>query len=411
MRLFSILFTVFLDYLGVGLVFPFFFPMIMEPTNGFLDPNTLSETRGLIVGMLLSSYSLAQFWSLPLLGAFSDRLGRKKVLSLSLIIISFGFFIGYLGVIFKSIYLLFLSRIIAGIGSGNYAVAQASIADMTYDKLKHKYFGLLNTACGLGFVVGPFLGGWLSNFSFFNFSSYATPFLASFVLTIANVLMVSCYYRETLTNFKKVKISFFKALHNFQKAFTIRRLKLLFLVMFIFSFGWGFLCEFLPLFLIQRLNYTAEGIGYTYAYLGFLVALFQGLAIRPFINRFSSRTLLMWGLFCLAISTPFLCFAQSSIHLLILLLPIMFFEALIYPSASSLVSDLSLKDEQGQNLGIHQSVQSLAFALAPLFSGSIVVKNVMIIVLVGAIAPFLSFIIIYIYRKVIETNETIVVIK
>lgn len=403
MRLFSILFTVFLDYLGIGLVFPFLFPMIMDSSNGFLSPDSSEQFKGLIVGVLLSVYSVAQFWSLPVLGAFSDRYGRKKILNLSLLIAAFGFFIGAIAIIYKSITIFFFSRIIAGIGSGNYAVAQAAISDVTQGEKKTKYFGLLNTACGCGFIIGPFLGGKLSNYSIFGLSSYSTPFFASLILALLNMWLIHYYFKETAKVLKKAKISFFKAISNFQKAFTLNNLRSFFAMMLIFSFGWGFLCEFLPLFLIQTLHYGPEQIGYTYAYIGSLVALFQGFAIRPLVARFSPKTLLMAGLILLGAATPLLFLANSTAHLLLFLLPIMFFEALIYPSASTIISDVSPLDEQGENLGIHQAVQAAGVAIAPLFTGSIVASNPLLPVWVGCFAPLLAFCILFFFKSPMQT--------
>jgi DHA1 family tetracycline resistance protein-like MFS transporter len=399
MRFFSILFTVFIDYLGIGLVFPFLFPMIMDPASGFLGLEASEEQRGWVVGLLLAVYSIAQFWSLPVLGGFSDRYGRKKILNLSLFVVAFGFLVGAIGVILQSVWLLFLSRIIAGVGSGNYAVAQAAVSDVARGEKKTKYFGLLNTACGCGFIIGPFLGGKLSNYSLFGFSSFATPFFASFILALINVWLVVYYFKETSTVFKKVKISFLKSIYNFQKAFSLINLRSLFTTMFLFSFGWGFLCEFLPLFLIKKLDFGPEEIGYTYAYIGGLVALFQGFAIRPFVKRFSPKNLLVAGLLLLGSVTPLLFLAHSTSLLLLILLPIMFFESLIYPSASTIVSDSSALDEQGENLGIHQSVQAAGIACAPIFSGSIVALNPTLPIWVGFLAPLLSCALLLLFKS------------
>jgi DHA1 family tetracycline resistance protein-like MFS transporter len=399
MRLFSILFTVFLDYLGIGLVFPFLFPLIMEPGNGFLAFDASEEIRGFLVGLLLAVYSIAQFWSLPILGAYSDCLGRKKILNLSLVVSAFGFLIGSIGIIYKSIALLFLSRLVAGIGSGNYAVAQAAVSDVAKDEKKTKYFGLLNTACGSGFIIGPFLGGKLSNYSLFGLSSYATPFFASLILALINMWLVIFYFKETAILLKKTKISLIKAIYNFQKAFSLVNLRSLFSIMLIFSFGWGFLCEFLPLYLIKTLHYGPEEIGFTYAYLGSLVAFFQGFAIRPLVARYLPKNLLKTGLVLLGLVTPLLFLVNSTHLLIIILMPIMFFEALIYPSASTIVSDLSAIDEQGENLGIHQSVQAAGIAFAPLFSGSIVAANPTLPIWVGSFAPLVSFFILYFFKS------------
>lgn len=398
MRLFSLLFTVFLDYLGFGLVFPFFFPMIMEPSHGFMAQDASVELRGLVAGMLVASYSVAQFFALPLQGAYSDRLGRKKVLNLSLWIITFGYLVATIGILLQSIPLLLLSRMIAGFGTGNYAVIQASISDVVDQKEKTKYFGLINMACGSGFIIGPFIGGNLADFSFFGLSNFATPFMIAFILAFINALLIARYFNETLLEFKKEAISFFKSVTNFRKAFTTSNLKPIFWMIFVFSFGWGFMVEFMPFFLMNLLNFGPKEIGYFYAYIGALVALFQGFGIRIFVNRMAPKTLLSLGLFSLGLTVPFLFLADSTLMLAWLLVPAIFFEALIYPSISTIVSDLSGKDEQGENLGINQSLQAAAFALAPLFSGSIVAKHPTLPLWVATAGAFAAFFILYLSK-------------
>lgn len=398
MRLFSVLFTVFLDYLGVGLVFPFFFPMIMDPAYGFLSLETSQEMRGLFVGMLISAYSVAQFCSLPILGAWSDRVGRKKVLVLSLVVVCIGFIMGIIGVFAQSVALLFLSRILDGLGAGNYAVAQAALSDVAREGDKTKLFGLLNMACGSGFIIGPFVGGLLADVSLFGYPAFATPFFAAFLLGVFNTLLVKTRFVETATVLKKTKVSLFKGLVNFQKAFTLPRLRVVFAMMFVFSFGWGFLVEFFPLFLMKAYKYGPEEIGFFYAYIGALMALFQGFAIRPFVKRYTPKRLLMAGLLLLGLSTPIIFSVDTTPLLLLVLLPIMFFEALVYPSASTVVSDLSGNDEQGGNLGIHQSMQAAGIALAPLFSGSLVALYPYLPIAVGAIASIASWLILVTFK-------------
>jgi DHA1 family multidrug resistance protein-like MFS transporter len=132
-----------------------------------------------------------------------------------------------------------------------------------------------------------------------------------------------------------------------KKAYMTVSLRPLFLMLFIFCFGWGFLCEFLPVYVMHMLNFGAKEIGYTYGYIGLLIMLCQGLLIRPLINRLVPQKLLVVGLMGLVAFVPFLFITHTVSFYLIVLFFMVFFEALIFPAVSTLVSKLSDKKEQG----------------------------------------------------------------
>lgn len=398
MRLFPILFTIFLDYMGFGLVFPIFSPLLLDPAEGILPADTSLAMRGLLVGLLISSYFLAQFFSSPILGGLSDRKGRKKILLYTLFIAFIGFLIGGAGIIYESITLLFLSRLLAGFAAGNYAVAQSVITDVCDEKEKSSSFGLINMAYGFGFIIGPFVGGKLSDPLLSSWFNFATPFWFAALLCLLNLLWLMFWFKETLLVTQKSSINFFKGIQNLQKAFRIQSLRTIFLMMFFFSFGWGFFCEFAALFLIQRYQFGAAEIGNFYAFMGGLIALHQGLLIRPFVKRFPPAKLLQWGLLLMAISLPVILLIEEVSYLFWVMPVILFFEALIYPNASAIVSNLSSKENQGERLGIHQSVQSAAIALSPLFSGSLVALYPHLPITVGSIGALLAGLI-YLFNK------------
>jgi DHA1 family tetracycline resistance protein-like MFS transporter len=383
---FPVLFTVFLDFMGFGLVFPILAPLLLETSEGVLPEEASLATRGFLIGLLISSYFLAQFFSAPILGALSDRQGRKKILLVTIALALLGFLIGGCGVCFKSIYLLFLSRLVAGFAAGNYAVAQSVITDFSPEESKTKNFGMINMACGSGFIIGPFIGGKLSDPQFASWCNFATPFWFAALLCLINILWMSIQFRETLQTSLVTPLNIFKGVQNLQKAFKSNQLKMLFASMFVFSFGWGFFCEFIPLFLIQKYHYTPSEIGNFYVYMGSLVAICQGFLIRPFLKRHSPKRLLIAGFFAMGSIMPIALLFNSSLMWLGVLPLILFFEAFIYPNASTIVSNNSSKENQGELLGIHQSVQSAAIAFSPLFSGALVALYPHLPITIGSIA-------------------------
>ncbi|MGZ4048911.1 MAG: MFS transporter, partial [Bacteroidia bacterium] len=149
--LFTIFLTVFIDMLGVGIVIPVIAALLMDPGYSMLPAATSISTRTILLGFLIAAYPLAQFFGAPMLGALSDRYGRRKLLGLSL----FGTLIGYLlfatAILEHNIFMLFASRILDGFTGGNISVALSAISDFSDEKSKSKNFGMVGAAFGLGF--------------------------------------------------------------------------------------------------------------------------------------------------------------------------------------------------------------------------------------------------------------------
>ena len=372
MRFLPLLFTVFIDSLCFGLVFPIFSALIMNPEQSILPPDTTLSMRGWIYGLLVSAFCVGQFFGGPVLGALSDRLGRKKVLLLTLWI-SFGTcLLAGMGIVLESIILILIARLLNGGAAANWSIAQSIIVDCSTEEEKAKNFGLLGMAWGTGFVIGPFAGGILTNPNFFFGGSLTVPFWFAAGLCLFNTLLLMRRLEESLPANRMAKVNLMAAIHHLKKAFTTPKLRSIFLVMFIFCLGWGFFTEFSPVFLIRHLGYDLGQVANFYAWIGLWIAICQGILIRPFLKHFSPNVLLPCALLGLGLVLPLMLFVHETWTLYALMPFLAFFESLISPTSTTLVSNLSDKEAQGEVLGIHNSLQWAAIGFASLFSGSAV---------------------------------------
>jgi DHA1 family tetracycline resistance protein-like MFS transporter len=396
MRFLPLLFTVFVDSLGFGLVFPIFFPLVIHNETGLVPDEMSLAARGLIVGCLISSFCLGQFFSGPAFGAWSDRRGRKKILILTLWLAVASYLLAGCAILASSLTLLFASRLLGGAAAGNYAIAQSIVADQSDETNKAKNFGLIGMAYGTGFILGPFLGGKLSG----DLYPVTTPFWVAAGVCLFNIMLVHWKLRETLPALQFKNASLMAPVHNLRKAFQHPTLRGVFLVMFLFSLGWGFFTEFSPLFLISYFNFDRGNIGNFYACVGLWVAVCQGVLIRPCLKRFSAPALLHIGLLCLGIVLPLTLVVGSATGLYWVLPFLAFFESLVYPTASTIVSNKSGPDVQGEMLGIHNSVQWAAIGVSPLFSGSLVALYPHLPVSVASVCMFLAFsLLLFLFRR------------
>ncbi|MEN9654051.1 MAG: hypothetical protein RL235_163, partial [Chlamydiota bacterium] len=186
-----VLLVVFLDWTGIGLVYPIFSAMLFHPDCPILHESTSHALRGWYLGVLLASMSIAQFFSSPILGSLSDQKGRKPIFIITLLLTAVGYLLSAGAIWGESLGYLILSRVVVGLAAGNASVVSATIADLSSHENKTKNFGLFSMACGVGFTLGPFLGGELSQFGF------AVPFICSAIATLTNTLLMLYYFKET----------------------------------------------------------------------------------------------------------------------------------------------------------------------------------------------------------------------
>ncbi|MBR9680424.1 MAG: MFS transporter [Candidatus Altiarchaeota archaeon] len=386
-QILPILFSVaFLDVLGIGIVIPIL-PLVFFETNILLGASIATKT--LVLGLLISSYSLAQFFGAPILGGLSDKHGRKKILSLSV----FGTFIGYLvfaaGLWYTNIILLFLGRIIDGFTGGNLSVVRSIIADISSGEDKVKNFGFIGMAFGVGFILGPFVGGKLANPSFgFDFS---TPFIFAAILALVNFFFIQIKLPETLKEKSNIKITLFTGIKNISRAMKMESLRTTFIALFLFIFGWSMFTQFFQVYMYGKFNYTTDQIGNLFGYIGLWIAFTQGILIRPISKKFKPKEAIKIFLPISATMLLFLLIPTKSFYLYMIMPLISMSNGILQPNFSALISNLSDKKSQGEILGIQQSVFSLAQAIPPIIAGYVTSLNIHMPTILASLFIFLGW--------------------
>jgi DHA1 family tetracycline resistance protein-like MFS transporter len=403
--------TVLLDMIGLGIIIPFV-PIIFKLHN-FFPLGFSADHINIVLGFLLAAYPLAQFFGAPLLGRLSDNHGRKKILSLSL----FGSFLGYLvfaaGIYFSSLWMLFFSRIIDGFTGGNISVAMASIADLSKDeKSKVRNFGMIGAAFGLGFIIGPAIGGILSDTRISPYFTTITPFLAAAVFALANLALIRFKLPETLTDRKKRDVSVKGTFINLKTAFTYKHLKTIFIAVFLSNLGWVLFEYFFQVFLYGKFHLTGSGIAYLFVYIGFWIVISQGYVVRKFANKTSARKILkitMLPSAALLMASIFV--GKTDLYFVLALLAL--FIGFMQPNFSAILSESSEEDSQGEILGIRQSVVSASQFIAPLIGGFLlnveIMKGYETPLMAGSLLVFFSWIVVLMikpFEKKISFSKT-----
>lgn len=367
-----ILFTVFVDMLGFGILLPVIPLLLADPFSPYyLLPKGLSVKEGyILLGFLVATFSLMQFLSAPILGQLSDKYGRKKLLAISLAGTSLSYILFAIGIVERSIPLLFIARGLDGITGGNISVAQAAIADVTAPEDRAKNFGLIGAAFGLGFILGPYIGGKLSDPTVVSWFSASTPFWFSAILSFLNVLSVLFLFPETLKFVTQhIHVTWDRSIRNIIEAFNFKDLRALFSTVFLFQGGFTFYTTFFSIFLIRKFGFSQSSIGDFFSYVGIWIAISQIIVIRRISSIFQEYEVLRVSLLALAFFT-FLYFFTPNWWILLLVAP--FFavsNGLTQANLSGLVSRSVDRSIQGKILGVNASVQALAQAIPPILSG------------------------------------------
>jgi DHA1 family tetracycline resistance protein-like MFS transporter len=330
------------------------------------------------VTWLLATYSLGQLFTAPLWGRLSDRIGRRPVLIASLL----GSALAYLWLGAASrLWMLFAARAVAGACAGNIAAAQAYIADVTAPDNRAKGMGLIGAAFGLGFIVGPAVGGFLAGNNPAT-ADLARPAWLATLLSLAALAGVVLLLRESLPRDRRrggpPKSRAGAVLGALRRPVLARLILTFFLVILAFS---GMESTF-ALWAMRQFGWGPGQVGYVFAYVGVLSALLQGGLIGWLTRRFGELRLLLCGLGLIALGLVALASTRGPALLGVAVTGLALGMGLTQPSLNSLISRRAGEAEQGEVLGVSQSVGSLARVLGPAAAGVLFAE-------LGRASPFL----------------------
>ena len=347
-----IVMTVVIDAMGIGLIMP-------------VMPDLIQEVQGVGIsdaaiwgGILAASFAAMQFLFGPFLGNLSDRYGRRPVLLISLTVMALDYIVMALA---GSIWLLLAGRIVGGITAATHSTASAYMADISTPDQKAKNFGLIGAGFGIGFVLGPALGGMLAEFG------TRAPFFAAAALAGANVILGYFVLKETVTDEIRRPFRWKRAnpLGAFAAVSKLPNLGALLVVFFFYQVSAYVYPAIWSYFTAEAFGWSVSMIGISLAVFGIFYAASQALLVQPLINRFGYRGTVIFGLGLEIFAMLFIGLVPSGM-LILAFTPIAALASIGLPALQGIMSRVVPDDAQGELQGVLTSVAAIGMVISPL---------------------------------------------
>lgn len=361
--------VVFVGFLGYSLMITVFTPMLLVNDNGMLPATSSTGTRSVVLGLVLCLYPLGQFIGAPILGALSDRAGRRPVLLGSLAASTVWYGVIGASLLIRSLPLLMVASFLGGLSEANISIAQSSIADSTSSSDRNRLFGYVYLSSSLAYVVGPLAGGQLADHQLASWFGYATPFFVVDALLALTLVGVAVVLPESHHASRSTRGGYLKSFTNLANVLTDRRVRPLYLVNFLLYLAiFGFF-RIYPMYLVRvfGLGVARESIFVAWVAVPIVVA--NLWLVGRLSQRWSAAILTIASGLATAVLLLLLPF-PGVLNLLWLTLGLTALAvAVCLPSCATMLS-LSVGDaEQGQVMGNNQSLQVGAEAVAGVVGG------------------------------------------
>lgn len=383
--LLSLLFTFAVDNLGATIVFPIFAPLFLDPSQGLLSSSLSEGARGTLLGLFLAAFPLSQFFFSPLLGDYSDHRGRKPALLITTSFTFFGYILSAYSIHAHALIPLFIARLIMGVGAGNLSICMSSMADLSTSSRKKKhYFSLGSAIAGVTFVLGPLLGGKLSDPSLSTFFHPAFPMWIGAMLAGINLLFLLFAFEESLEKQSEADFDFLKGVHNILMVVRKRNIRNLFLVYLLYLLAWNTFFQFIPAYLVENFSFTNSNIGDVCALMGVFWIVGTGVLYKLLHNHIKDHPFLVGTLLLFGLGTFFLPFFTTVSWFILLVGGCTMISGIIWPLCTTTISDAADARMQGKVLGVSQSVLSLSLVISALIGGGFLNISVKVPFFAGA---------------------------
>ena len=346
-----VLITICLDSIGIGIIIPSFPTLIAETAHVSLKES--SQYFGWVMG----AYAFMQFLFAPLIGNLSDRFGRRPVLLTSVLGMGLDYLVMYFA---PDLFWLVIGRAISGIFGASFTSAAAYIADISTPETTAKNFGMIGAAFGIGFVIGPAIGGLLTDFG------PRAPFMAAAIFSLTNFVFGLFVLKESLPAISRREFDLKRAnpFGAFLQMARFKKMKYLFVVTFMVLLTNFALHNTWNYYTMEKFGWTEKQVGYSLAVVGVCFGAVQGGLSGVLVKRLGEKGAATLGLVIVSLTMLGISMIPYGWMLYVIILPYSF-SGIVDPAIRTIVSTGTPSNEQGELQGVFTSIMSLAEIIAP----------------------------------------------
>lgn len=398
-KIFPLLFAILIEVAGFGVVYPVLTEMFSRPDSALFAPGTSDEMRYFYLGLCFFLYPFLMFFGSSILGDLSDRIGRKKILMISMAGLSLSFILTGIAVSTSNLPLLLIGRGISGFMAASIPVAMAAISDLSKENNKAVHMSYIALADTSGFIIGPLFGGLLSNEKWGSFFQFSTPFFVFAVLALISFLCLAFLFEEVLSERRRKKIEIFGFIKAFADAWNHRPVRMLSIAFFCMQIGFSLYLPLILIYLLEQFDYSSFSMGLFNAYLGVWLAIGLGAVIPRAVKLWKIEWICAGCAGMEALAQLCTSFVSSEWAIWILAIPLALFGQVAYSAMFTSYSNAVDEKSQGWALGISGSVMAISWALASLAPGLISYITPMKMVFGGSILLLSCFGILIFYCR------------
>lgn len=399
-------YAIFVDILGFGLVYPVLTALFTSNQTSILPQGTSQELRYFYLSLSFLLYPLFMFFGSSFLGDISDLIGRKKVLLICMGGLAVGFSLMGIGVEFSTITLLFIGRGFCGLMAASMPIALAAIADLSTPQNKAVHMSFVALIQSIGFVLGPFIGGMLSDKQISHLFSFSTPFFACGLLALFALLWVWVGFEETFIKKTHKKIDLKRFFNVFVEASKHKKIRLLALVFLFMQMGLSFYLQLILIYYTQAFHYSSLMMGIFNAYLGIWFAIGLILVVPYMAKRYPVEKIAIASLLITGLSELFIAFTSNQIHLWGLAIPLGIAVNVGFTSMLTSFSNAADANQQGWAMGITGSIVAVSFVFTGLSPTLVPLLGVKNLIFIGALFMILSCALMWLYsNKYIKKSQ------
>ncbi len=374
----GLLFVIFVDVAGQGLILPIINTLVMDPSTGLLPASAPVSERHFSYGLVIGAFYLSWFLGAVYVSKISDSIGRKNGILICLAGALAGYVLTILAVIAGSLWLMILGRVVTGFTAGSIPIAQAALADLSDDDAERtRNMGYSVTALSVGLVAGPIIAGVMSDSALIGgVASLNLPFYTALALVLIAALLIVLFFDDKLDERVPLQIrplEVFLLLWEATQRTTVLRISLVF---FFFMFVWNTCFIFIDNYLSTRFDIGTLGTSTAMAIFGVALIFASAVLVSVVTSRFSKQTTVVGSACVMVLATAAIIVAPSPIVVYVAIVPLAAGFAVGYPSLLSIYSASVDNSEQGWVMGVSTALWTLGAGVTSLIGGDLMALDV-----------------------------------